>query len=157
MSNLPDLYRRFSELAETTLPCGYSKVSTAGGNTINSLIKNTHELYKDFSTGEQIILTKGHAVHYKYDRHVRKYISTRSVPLHEWLRYWLLKMQFEFKRYDAQLIQSKQNIKNIDSSICILTDSGFNFNEMRDNFIIDSTNHRYSQQLLYDELHTFAE
>ena len=157
MSNLPDLYRRFTELSETTLPCGYSKVATAGGFTINSLIKNTHELYKDFSTGEQIILTKGHAVHYKYDRHVRKYSCTRSVPLQEWLRYWLTKMQSEFKRYDAQLIQSKQNIKNIDTSIGILTDAGFNFNEMRDNFITDSTHHRSSQQLLYDDLHASVE
>ena len=157
MSNLPDLYRRFTELSKVSLPCEYSKVATAGGKTINSLIKNSYEVFKDFSTGEQIILTKGHAVHYKYDRHQRKYFSTRAVPLDDWLRFWLTKMQVEFKRYDAQLIQSKQNLKNVDASLCMLTDFGYDFSQLRDQFIQDSKLHRDSHQLLYDDIHASAE
>lgn len=157
MSNLPDLFRRFTKLAENDVPCDYSKVATAGGFSINSLIKNTYELYKDFSTGEQIILTKGHAVHYKYDRHLRKFISTRFVPISEWIRYWLTKMDSEFKRYDAQLVKSKQNIQDIDASFGILLDSGFSHNLLRDNFIMNSKRLRDSEQDIYHAIHASAE
>lgn len=113
--------------------------------------------FVDVYTSERICFLHGFARHYKYDRHERAYSLSRCVPLPEFIRNWCARLQLEFKSYADATRISKQNLRDSDAALCILTDLGQDVSHLNRNFEENSTHQRKHMQHIYHELHNSAE
>lgn len=153
LGGLQDLYRRFSCSLEDGSSLREYSISRAYNYDVKSSLRSPHCHFHDTHTGERIIFDESSALHYKFDRHQRKYVHTRSVPVADWIRYWCSKLQAEFVRHDLQLKESERNSYYRDDAFALLQESISSIPSLRDSFVENSKQAREAQQKLYFDMH----
>ena len=154
-SPLLDLLGRFNSASKnpTTLREHYDIIKNR--ETFDTAIRNDRHVFADVFTGERILLQGNFACHYKFDRHTRDYVLTRSVPLSSWLRYWTIQLQEELQRYQLNFERARSSAVARDAAFCKLTDMGLDYNFLRDRFVADLQNNSVTRENLKSDV-TFS-
>lgn len=142
----------FAKLAQTAPSYGLRMYT----RTSPTLPKSSFE-YVDKSTGEHIVLKDSMCRHYKFDRHLRKYVNTRNMTVPDFTRYWSSALKEEYKRYYDSVSRSKDNMRLTERAQLMLLDLGEEPETLRQRFINRTESERKERQKLYQSVHAFCE
>lgn len=157
LDGLINLYGRFAESLKNGLP-PIEHFTTADTNkTYEKALHDPYCQFRDLSSGENIILADGFARHYKYDRHSRSYLSTRNVPLADFIRYWCKSMLEEQDRHRVKMSLAKQNAAALERSQLIALDFGDDLTTLKERHVQKREDIKRDLSLLYHEIHKSAE
>lgn len=153
---LPLLKRRLYNLYSHPNTAILSSRFVQDSKRIGENFKNSFAL-RDLSTGERICVKDFEMAHFKYDRHLRKYIHTRSVPVGEFIRYWCAQLDEEMKRYRIKRERCEQNMRLRERGLLMLTDLGCNTDALLSSFEERTRQFLEENNKLYDSIHMSAE
>lgn len=125
--------------------------------TYDSCLRKGDYCYRDLSTGENIILSAGRALHFRYDRHSKKYRLTKYPPIQEFLSHWLKCLNDEMINYRTRIDAVRKNVKDLESTKLLALDLGLEWNDLRDDFESSQIKYLKQKQLEYDSIHKSVE
>lgn len=124
---------------------------------LQSTLSNSSKILIDLSTGSRLLAFDGYMHHYKYVRSKRKYIEHYREDFDSWLVKTISAIEEELSRYYVTLRISKQNIKDLDSALCIMCDIGESFVDAAQRYELSLKQFLDEQQRLYNDLHISCE
>lgn len=156
LGGLVDLFRRLQNSLRygVALPCAISSKDPT--TSVERALQNQYQHYRDAYTGEKIVLYDDHAIHFKYDRHSRQYVQSRSIPIGRWLTYWLSKLSDEFKLHNLNLRIAYQEMETLQLAIDLLETKRPIF-DWRKSFIDRSSEERKHMNKIYHAIHKSVE
>lgn len=160
LSNLPDLYGRFEKfLCDASTPVSFKIDSTTHQN-LGVYLKSPYSFF-DKSTGEHVLLLKyGDSIRvemFKYDRHLRSYYFTRSVPLYDWLDTWLARIEVEMLRYYSKRSATDESARLQSRAFSLAASLGFDLTTEQNLFESNQADYLASRQRIYDATHASCE
>lgn len=121
--------------------------------TYDSCLRKGDYCYRDLSTGENIIMSAGRALHFRYDRHTKKYRLTKYPPIKEFLSHWLERLSDEITQYRTRIDAVRKNVKYLEYTQLLALDLGLEWNDLRDDFESSQTKYLIQKQIEYDQFH----
>lgn len=157
LGNLPDLYRRFTESYSACVPLREYYGDSPSAQIIDELLRDPRWHFLDKSTGYKVIFFNDHAQMYKYQRKGRCFKFQGALPLRDWLRINIEKLQAELTDYESRLRISKENMRLSESAKLMLLDYGDDDFILKDRYKQRVDSIRKQKQLEYNQTHLFIE
>lgn len=158
LGGLLDLYGRFQSALQNNLPPReYYCCTRTCAKDYKSAIQSVTNTFADLRTGERVVLADGYARHYKYDRSKRDYISTRNVPVADWIRAWSFALLQEFRDHEDKLRVAQDNERLRERALLTLADFVGEYSTLRNSFVERQNQTLKQKQKEYNELHFSCE
>lgn len=157
IGNLLDLYRRFSESYSADVPLREYFGDSPSAQIIDELLQDSRWHFLDKATGERVIFFNDHAQMYKFQRKGRRFKFTGALPLRDWLRINIEKLQTEFNAYESRLRISQENMHFAEAAKLMLLDMGDDEVSLKHRYSIRVDAIRKQKQLEYNQTHLFVE
>ena len=159
--SLQSLRGHLQSLSSNISPEYFCDPDSQNVHSVEALVHSSLSMY-DKSTGEHITFPVEdpwtiRVDCYKYDRHTRDYYLTRSFSLHQWLDYWLDRLDCEFVRYRSNRQLQQESVRLKDRAFLLATDLGFDLQVSKESFIAQQDQYLHQKQQIYDEFHKNAE
>lgn len=157
LSSLPLLHRHLSLCDEFRLLPRWHDNSCSAGFDVEKALQDPSKVLKDLSSGCRILMHDNLAHYYKYDRHQRKYINVKNIPVSDLVRSWLIQLQNELQLHSVALRESKDAVRNRDAACCKLTDLGIETSVLKNQYVQHQADAMRIADALYHEVHRSVE
>lgn len=155
--SLQNLYGHLQKCVENDLLPDFHFNSKSADSDYSSYLRSVFTSFADVGTGERFLCSDGFARFFRYDKSKRKYLSTRNVPIKDFIRLWCVSLQGELERHKQKLSVSSENEKYQERGLCMLTDMGDSPDLLSQRFEDKNWSLLLEFQKQYDEIHFSAE
>lgn len=113
--------------------------------------------FRDNSTSERIVLCDSFARYFKYNRHERKYVNTRNIPVADFVRSCVRSIQEELERHAILTRHAVENERLSERAMLLLADLGHDPESLRTSFYNTQQSLFKERQNIYYDVHKSIE